>query len=212
MNLHTINLLPKQKELEILYINNLNIEGILCLKNFPHLRKLFCANNRISQLINLPESLEFINCSNNNINELELSGQIIKLIIEYNPIESLIMSDCNFFNYSIKYPNSIKILHFGCGFNRPIKLPEFTTDLIFGDNFNQPILLTRYIDRLIFGHQFNQYVIIPNSVTYLYFGLLFNQNLFVPNSVIELCLSSCFSSNLILSDGLINLTYMGCYM
>jgi len=50
-----------------LNISNKNIIGILDLSNFKNLEELDCSNNKISEIINISNSLKYLNCSNNNI-------------------------------------------------------------------------------------------------------------------------------------------------
>lgn len=210
MNPHTTNLLENiDKYLDILDLTNQQISGPLCLNKFKYLRKLYCANNSINQLMNLPDTIEFINCSNNCISDFELNNlnSLKKINFEFNPIDSLIMYYSQSLKVPKKLPDSIKILHFPRNFNKPVELPEFTTDLKFGNEFNQPIQLTKYIKYLYLGNSFNQNLILGNSVEYLYLGNSFNQNLILGNSVIELCIDNDnFSSDLILSNNLTKLS------
>ena len=66
MNHITINILSNyDKNTKILNISNKKIEGILCLNDFKNLKKLNCSFNEITEIINLPYSLKYLDCSNN---------------------------------------------------------------------------------------------------------------------------------------------------
>lgn len=52
-------------------ISNLNIEGSLDLREYPCLSVLICNNNKITKISNLHSSIKFLDCSNNNIEELD---------------------------------------------------------------------------------------------------------------------------------------------
>lgn len=63
-----MDLLEKiNKNTTILNISNCNIEGVLDLNKFKNLRELYCANNKITQIINLSNEIRCIDCSYNNI-------------------------------------------------------------------------------------------------------------------------------------------------
>ena len=71
MNENTIKLLNNyNKNTEILNISNKNIKGILDLANFKELTELYCYSNEITEIINIPTFLEYLNCSNNKIQKL----------------------------------------------------------------------------------------------------------------------------------------------
>lgn len=68
MNDYTNNLLKKYKnDIKILNISNKNIEGILDLEQFNNSKELNCSTNKITEIINIPNSLKYLNCCNNKI-------------------------------------------------------------------------------------------------------------------------------------------------
>ena len=80
MEKQTIKLLANY-DTNIVELNILNIQivGILCLKEFAELSKLNCEGNKIISLDNLPPSLKSLNCSKNKIRSLNnLPSNIIK--------------------------------------------------------------------------------------------------------------------------------------
>jgi len=52
-------------------ICNKNIKGILDLSKFTCLEKLFCFNNRITSIINIPSTLKILYCTFNQITQLD---------------------------------------------------------------------------------------------------------------------------------------------
>ena len=52
-------------------ISNKNIYGILDLSYYPNLKILKCYNNQITEIINFPKNIIKIDCSNNNIHNLD---------------------------------------------------------------------------------------------------------------------------------------------
>ena len=125
MNKQTIKLLNKyDKNTEILDISNKKIEGILCLDDFKKLEELNCSNNEITEINNLSFSLKYLNCSNNKIVKLNnLPNNMIGLNCKKNLLNELY------------YPVNIK----------PKNYPSTLTCLTFGDKYNQPIEYLSYL-------------------------------------------------------------------
>ena len=66
------------------------IIGIIDLIEFDKLTKINCENNKISKIINICPTVQYINCKNNNISELNyLPDELVTLICDYNKIKSL---------------------------------------------------------------------------------------------------------------------------
>lgn len=73
-----------------LNINKIGIEGILDLSKFTRLVKLNCSSNRITQIINIPNSLKKLECFNNLITSLDnLPENLEHLSCEFNNIKFL---------------------------------------------------------------------------------------------------------------------------
>jgi hypothetical protein len=166
MDDYTNNLLKKYKnDIKILNISNKNLKGILDLNKFKYLKELYCCNNKITEIINIPNTLKYLNCSNNKITLLlNLPDEMTGLNCKKNPIKELY------------YPFDIK----------PTKYPSNLTHLTFCDNFNQPIdNLPNSITHLTLGNKFNQQIDnLPNSITHLTLGNKFNQQIDnLPNSL-----------------------------
>lgn len=79
---HTIQILSEY-DLNSIYINisNKNINGLLDVGNYQKLVKLDCSNNRITQIMNLPDSLKYFICENNLI---QLMDNLPPNLIEIN--------------------------------------------------------------------------------------------------------------------------------
>ena len=72
MNTHTANILYWiSSTVEEINIQNKNITGILDLEKFTNLKKLICNYNSITNFINLPETLNCIECQQNQITQLD---------------------------------------------------------------------------------------------------------------------------------------------
>lgn len=54
-------------------INQSNIIGLLDLKKFTNLKKLICSSNEIMRIINLPESLEYLDVSFNKLKSINIT-------------------------------------------------------------------------------------------------------------------------------------------
>lgn len=68
MNGHTVKTLSNyETTTKVMNISNANIEGILNLSNYTELKELVCSNNLITEIINIPETLTYLNCENNKI-------------------------------------------------------------------------------------------------------------------------------------------------
>jgi len=139
MNNDTIKLLDKyDKNIKFLNISNKNIKGILDLKKFKKLNKLYCYSNEITKIINLPENLKCLDCSNNKIQILNNINFLKNINCKSNPIKILY------------YPFNIK----------PKKYPKTLVKLYFGSLYDQKIdnLINLKIIHLSFGFEFNQKV------------------------------------------------------
>jgi hypothetical protein len=71
MKKSTIKLLNNYDDnIKVLNILNKNIRGILNLGRFDNLEELYCSNNKITEIINIPKTLKYLNCENNKITKL----------------------------------------------------------------------------------------------------------------------------------------------
>ncbi len=176
------------KYVESLDISNKNIKGLLDLDGFDKLKKLVCSNNKIDLIINLPDSLKYLDCSYNLIEQFNcISNNLDYFNCKKNPLTIL------YYSFDVKpksYPKKLQYLRYSNIFNQPVdNLSNSITELIFGNSFNQHVdNLPNSITHLTFGNSFNQPVDnLPNSITHLIFGDYFNQSVNnLPNSLINL--------------------------
>lgn len=84
-------------DIELLDIKSKKISGIVDLIKFKNLIKIYCSNNQITQLDNLPSKLTVLNCINNQINQLinlptsldNLPSQLVILYCSNNQLTTL---------------------------------------------------------------------------------------------------------------------------
>jgi hypothetical protein len=123
LNNNITNIVVNEKYiyLHFVNVNNKNICGNIIFSDFKHLKKINCSHNKITNIVNLPDSLIELNCSYNKISSLpNLPENLIKLYCQYNNIIELnnlpiglkylgcSNNDIIFFDY---LPNSIEILN-----------------------------------------------------------------------------------------------------
>lgn len=95
MNQQTINIINntignnKNDDIKILNIQNKNIKGTIDLCKFTKLEELYCSDNQITDIINIPNSLQILNCSNNKIISLKLPNKFVGLDYTKNPLKQL---------------------------------------------------------------------------------------------------------------------------
>jgi hypothetical protein len=164
----------------ILDISNQNIKDILNLHIYSNLVELYCQNNLIKDIINIPKTLKYLNCSNNLIEEIDHKWKITNLDYfncKKNPIKKLYLS----MNAKPKkYPKTLKHLIIGGQFNQPIdNLPNSITHLEISGDFNQPINnLPNSITHLEISGDFNQPIDnLPQSLSELTLGNEFNKSI-----------------------------------
>lgn len=134
--------------IEELDICNRHIKGVLDLKRFEYLKKLDCSYNDITDIINMPETLEILKCNNNKIksltNRIETDG--IWWFCYYNKIfpssylpDSIIEINCCFNDIeNIDFTKLISLRRLNISHNKikSIKyLPKFLVELNCIDNF-----------------------------------------------------------------------------
>ncbi len=183
------------KYVESLDISNKNIKGLLDLDGFDKLKKLVCSNNKIDLIINLPDSLKYLDCSYNLIEQFNcISNNLDYFNCKKNPLTIL------YYSFDVKpksYPKKLQYLRYSNIFNQPVdNLSNSITELIFGNSFNQHVdNLPNSITHLTFGNSFNQPVDnLPNSITHLTFGNSFNQPVDnLPNSITHLTFGNSFN-------------------
>ena len=72
MNINTINLLNNYPyDIIKLDLSSKQINGILNLDEFCNLTELYCNENKITNLDNLPNSLTILNCNGNKITNFD---------------------------------------------------------------------------------------------------------------------------------------------
>ncbi len=125
------------KELLELDISARNIVGIVDLQKFRNLKKFICSHNEITKIINIPETLVYLDCSYNKIKELSIGYYLSYLDCSNNLITNLTIN-CVFEGYFNISDNPMKKL---CYRPRsiPEKYPEMLKDIIFGQFFDQPV-------------------------------------------------------------------------
>ena len=91
MNINTINLLNNyQFDIIKLDLSSKQINGILNLDKFCNLTILYCNQNQITKLDNLPNSLRELYCYGNKITNLDnLPNSLTKLNCAWNQITNL---------------------------------------------------------------------------------------------------------------------------
>jgi hypothetical protein len=210
-------------DIAILDISNKGIKGILNLEKFSQLEELYCSNNEITKIMNIPNTLKIIYNSDDEVNLLDNLSCVDEIEIKDNMITHLIFKE-NFnlpinnlpdslthlrfyfhskFNQPINFlPKNLKLLFLGIDFNQPIDFlnsegfPSSLTILQIGERFNQPINnLPNSLTTLILGSDFNQSIDnLPSSLTRLEITGNFNQPINnLPNSLTHLVLGSEFN-------------------
>ena len=183
---------------KILNISSNNLKGILNLKKFTELEELYCANNEITQIINIPCGFRYLNCSHNKISILDnLSNGMKGINIKKNKITKL------YYNFKIKpkkYPKTLKTISYAYHFDQPINnLPKSTKKICINANFVQTIdnLPPHLIELKIDGY-FNQEINnLPVGLMYLFLGMEFNKSTNnLPGSLLYLKLGLDFDQSL----------------
>ena len=180
MNLTTIKLLSEyDSDTKIIDMSNKNINGILNLKNFKELEKLYCSHNQITEIIEIPKSLKYLNCSHNKITTLLRLPDNPSSQINYksNPLIKL------YYPFDVKprkYPKNLTHLTFYCLFNQSIdNLPNSIRNLELSYSFNQFInRFPKNLTHLIFVNSFNKPVNnLPNTINHLTFVKSFSKEI-----------------------------------
>ncbi len=91
MEIETIQLLESyDSNIQELNIGSKNIKGLLDLSKFTNLENLICCNNKITKIVNYPESLKSLKCNDNNLTSLDnLTCKIQFLYCDFNEITNL---------------------------------------------------------------------------------------------------------------------------
>lgn len=180
---------------ESIDISNMKIKGPLDLDRFENLKIINCSNNQITQINGLSEKITHINISNNNISVFKNSFDNLKSIeLDNNPFVVL------FYQMDMLFPSNltrVKKLKFGNAFNHPVdNLPSSLTHLIFGLYFNHSVdNLPNSITHLVFDYFFNQPINnFPDNLTHLSFNDSFNQSINnLPNKLTHLFCGDSFN-------------------
>ena len=126
------------KNTKILNISNCGLKGVLDLYEFENVEELYCSNNLIIEIKNLPNNIKYLDCSFNKISQWELS------FYEYKNLEELYCND-NEIN-ELKIPKKIKSVN-SCNNEinnlsfepnkKILKYPKNLTYLTLGDEYNE---------------------------------------------------------------------------
>ncbi len=150
-------------DIEELNIINLSIKGVLDLKRFTSLVKLDCSFNHITDIINMPDTLEILKCSNNKLKSLTNS-------IENNKRFCLISCICNRIFPSVRLPNSLKEIN--CSFNEIEKIYFYDLIILKKLNVSHNKIKKYYLpESLIEFNCIDNYIeelILPQSVQIVY--------------------------------------------
>lgn len=113
-----LNSLPD--DIQCIDISYKNLTYVPSLKRFYNLKHFDCSKNRLTQLPELNDCLEFLNCASNQLSLLpELNRSLDDLICDSNKLTEL--------------PNLTNCLltQLSCGYNRLTQLPELNNCLIY---------------------------------------------------------------------------------
>jgi len=145
-----------------LYMSYKNLTELLDLSEYTNLKELNCDNNNLTELPELPNSLEILKCYNNNLTSLpELPNSLEYLDFDNNQLTSL-----------PELPNSLEYLY--CKYNKLTSLPELPNSLIYldCDNNNLPFV---NLDEYKKWYKENEHIIKTDGLKYAY-QLSYQQN------------------------------------
>ena len=77
------------KNTKIINISNCGLKGVLDLEDFKNLEELYCSNNEITEIINIPENIKYVNeyiYNNENYQYILVTKRIHNNNILYYPI------------------------------------------------------------------------------------------------------------------------------
>jgi len=93
---------------KILIVTHLKIKDLTGIEWFVNLKELWCSNNQLTFLPNLPDTLEELSCYNNRLTSLPILPSTLELLWSYNnnmlPPATLPKS-LKHFEWSISYRN-----------------------------------------------------------------------------------------------------------
>ena len=200
-----------------LFVSSSNINNLSGVKYFVNLSYLRCYNNNLSNLTELPASLDSLDCSNNDLFSIpSLPSNLIFLNCSYNHLNtlpilpnSLLELNCLSNNLSSLSPLPNLIQTLNCGMNQLTSLPALPNSLIklsypVNQITNHPILPNSLIYLDCSYNQLTSLPILPNSLK----SLGCNQNLFttlpiLPNSLKYLtCIQGQLTDIPVLPDSL----------
>jgi len=150
-------------ETEYINIKKKNIRSLPSILQFTNLKRLFCYDNEIRFLPQLPDSLEYIDCNNNNLIELPRLPKNLKMLLCYsNDIKVL-----------PELPENLEILI--CGDNSLVQLPKLPNTLKELDIYSNFVV---YIDELpknlesltILNNRIHELPDLPQTLRKLYCG------------------------------------------
>lgn len=146
MDPHTISVLSEKSDSTDLIISNKNIHGILDLNGYFDVQILDCFYNYITQILNIPHGLKYLNCSYNLISCLDFPNlareHLEKIIFKSNPIVELnypfVHKPINYFSEisSNEHTNTHQIHP---NYKKNKKSIPTLKKLIFNDNYNDSI-------------------------------------------------------------------------
>lgn len=160
MKLTELPVLPQifYEKVQCLFLGNNNITYINNLKYFKSLEVLDINSNKISQLINVPDTLVELSCNNNNLSELPLLPILERLNCKHNSITHI-----------PKYP---KLTHLLCSRNKITSLDVYDNLFLLDCHANNLIELkiNNTLDSLYCNNNFDlKRLIVPDncSLTHL---------------------------------------------
>ena len=179
-------------------ISNKDIQGVLDLEPFTKLQKLCCQNNKITEIINIPETLIYLDCSNNKISKLNNSKHSSKLPDELNYLNCsnnklaeldipllLTWLDCS--NNRLKKLNNMSLLmslnYLDCSSNRLKELARVPDNITLNCH-NNLFEKMYYPFENISTEDLEDFF--PETLKELIFSDKFNQELILPNALLHL--------------------------
>ena len=159
--------------IEELTIDKNNIHYLNFLHKFKNLRKLYCGNNNLTSLPELPTTLINLYCSYNNLTNLpELPNTLTQLYCGYNNLTSLpelptTLTElyCGYNNLTNLPELSNNLIHLNCSYNKLNSLPELPNSLTYLNySFNNKLLKLPILQEYLNYRKLNlQYIIKLNK-------------------------------------------------
>ncbi len=151
------------EDVEVIDVRFKNITYLPNITRFKNLQELYCANNKLSYLPDLPDTIKIISCSNNKITSLSrLPKNLEMLYCDNNELTSLPI-----------LPENLQVLY--CDSNKLTFIPTFNDKVLIAFLYNNPIcelINTYYIND---SNLTKQSIRIINNFRHLYYCLKFKK-------------------------------------